>query len=284
MVRSNRPYSRFARSLVAGLAAASMLATAPLSAQGDLLIAPTRVVMDGRGSTQVILSNIGDEEATYRISAELRRMTETGELELVESEAASEMERNALEMIRFAPRRVVLPPGQPQSVRLSARPGADLSDGEYRIHLSFNGIPDVTPVSAEADGAAQAGGLSIALIPIYAITIPIIVRQGQVEASAAISNPRIEPRENGGAFLKLDMARSGNGSVFGEIRVYRPGEADPLFLARGIAIYPEVNGRELMLPVPPELAAALRGNLRFEYRELPEQGGALLASVEGNIG
>ena len=275
MVRSNRPYSRFARSLVAGLAAASMLATAPLSAQGDLLIAPTRVVMDGRGSTQVILSNIGDEEATYRISAELRRMTETGELELVESEAASEMERNALEMIRFAPRRVVLPPGQPQSVRLSARPGADLSDGEYRIHLSFNGIPDVTPVSAEADGAAQAGGLSIALIPIYAITIPIIVRQGQVEASAAISNPRIEPRENGGAFLKLDMARSGNGSVF---------EADPLFLARGIAIYPEVNGRELMLPVPPELAAALRGNLRFEYRELPEQGGALLASVEGNIG
>ena len=47
----------------------------PLAAQGDLLIAPTRLVLDGRRGGEVTLSNIGTEEATYRVSLELRRMS-----------------------------------------------------------------------------------------------------------------------------------------------------------------------------------------------------------------
>ena len=47
---------------------------------GDLLVAPTRIVLDGRRGTEVILNNIGDDVATYRISAELRRMTPDGKL------------------------------------------------------------------------------------------------------------------------------------------------------------------------------------------------------------
>ena len=43
---------------------------------GDLLVAPTRIVLDGRKGTEVVLNNIGDEPATYRISVEFRRMTE----------------------------------------------------------------------------------------------------------------------------------------------------------------------------------------------------------------
>ncbi|HSG33449.1 MAG TPA: molecular chaperone [Sphingomonadaceae bacterium] len=271
------------RSAAIGLMAAGLLASAPAAAQGDLLVAPTRVIMDGRGTANVILSNIGNEEATYRISAELRRMTPEGDLEQVEADEINSTESAALEMVRFAPRRVVLPPGQPQSVRLSARPASDLPDGEYRIHLTFNGIPKVLPVSAAASERA-AQGIEISLIPIYAISIPIIVRKGNVDASALISNPRLEPRPDGGAFLKLDMARSGNGSVFGELRVLRPGESEPIFHVRGIAIYPEIASRELALSLTSQQAAEFRGNLRFEYRELPETGGELLASVEGMIG
>ena len=46
---------------------AAFAAPAPLTAQGDLLIAPTRLVLDGRGGGEVILSNIGNNEATYRV-------------------------------------------------------------------------------------------------------------------------------------------------------------------------------------------------------------------------
>lgn len=271
---------------LAGLAAtAALLAGAAANAQGDLLIAPTRVEIDGRGSTQVILSNIGAEEATYRISLELRRMNGEGMLDDVPEEEVNAAEKAALEMIRFSPRRVVLPPGQPQTVRISARPDPALPDGEYRAHMSFQALPKVQSVTeevAEASGAEDR--LEIRLVPIYGITIPVIVRKGRLEAVTAISNPRIV-EQAGATLLELDMARSGDRSTFGEIRVIKPGLADPVVLARGIAIYTEVGNRKLTLPVTPEQAAEMRsGNLRFEYRELPEKGGALIAAVEGSLG
>ena len=66
-----------------GLATAVMMTSAPAQAAGDLLVAPTRVVLDGDRGTEVILNNIGSETATYRISLELRRMTPDGRLEEV---------------------------------------------------------------------------------------------------------------------------------------------------------------------------------------------------------
>ena len=71
--------SRIARlSLVAPL---MIVATPPARAGvGDLLVAPTRVVLNGRRGTEVILNNIGEDVATYRVTAELRRMTPEGKL------------------------------------------------------------------------------------------------------------------------------------------------------------------------------------------------------------
>ena len=52
----------------------------PRAGVGDLLVAPTRIVLDGRKGAEIVLNNIGDEPATYRISVEFRRMTEDGSL------------------------------------------------------------------------------------------------------------------------------------------------------------------------------------------------------------
>lgn len=285
MKRFHRPLAAIIRSVTACIATLGLAVSAPAIAQADLLVAPTRLILDDRGSAQVILSNIGEKEATYRVTAELRRMTPEGELEDVDAAQATELERTALEMVRFAPRRVVLPPGQPQAIRISARPPEGLPDGEYRIHMSFNGLPEVAAV-AETAAAEPAQGLNIQLTPIYGITIPVIVRKGKLETTAAISNPRVEQDAEGHNMFRLDMARQGNGSVFGEIVVRRPGESDPVYVARGIAIYPEIDNRALALPISPEQAAALKagGPLRIEYREFEENGGALLAATEGAIG
>src|SRR5215217_2338223 len=86
-------------------AAVAMAVPAPSAAQGDLLIAPTRLVLDGRRGGEVILSNIGSEEATYRVTLELRRMTPEGELQPVDESQAKAEEKAALEMVRYAPRR-----------------------------------------------------------------------------------------------------------------------------------------------------------------------------------
>ena len=164
---------------------------------GDLLVAPTRVVLDGARGTEVILNNIGAAPATYRISLELRRMRPDGSLEEIEQSAANTVEATTLGMISYAPRRVTLPPNQPQSIRIGIRAPQGLPDGEYRAHMLFRAIPESKPAVADT-GPKE--GVSIALTPIYGVTIPIIVRQGNLSAKAAISDPRIEKGDERSTF------------------------------------------------------------------------------------
>ncbi len=269
------------RAALAAGTLAGIVCSGPVLAQADLLVAPTRVIINGGGSTQVVLSNIGAKPATYRISLELRRMTAEGELVDVAEADTTPAERAALAMVRYAPRRITLPPDQPQSVRISARPGPELTEGEYRIHMKFAGVPN--PLTPEEAAKQQTGtGLSVKLTPIYGITIPVIIRKGQLDAQITIANPQVVATKEG-SFLDLDMNRSGARSVFGEIIVRPIGSKDPLFQVRGIAIYTELAQRNLHWPLSPEQAAKLKGPVRIEYRETPENGGKLLAFVEAAL-
>jgi hypothetical protein len=264
----------------AGLAGLALLMPSAGLAQGDLLIAPTRLVLDGRRGGEVILSNMGNEEETYRVSLELRRMDESGNLEPVAEADANATEKAALAMIRYAPRRVTLPPAQPQSIRISARPGADLPDGEYRVHMSFAALPKVRAVT---DAPVDKSGIAINLIPIYGIVMPIIVRKGELTVTAGLANPRIVHGPTGDEFA-VDMTRSGNESTYGDLLVYPQGAKDPVFVARGIGVYPEITIRHAAFSISPEQAGALKGRVRVEFREAVENGGGLIASIDAVLG
>ena len=280
MRRDGKPFRNIVKTAIAGLAGLATLVPSAGSAQGDLLIAPTRLILDGRRGAEVILANQGSEEATYRITLELRRMDENGNLVPVEESEASAAEKAALEMIRYAPRRVTLPPAQPQSVRISARPGADLPDGEYRVHMSFAALPKVEAVAQPVN---EATGVSIALTPIYGVVMPIIVRKGKVEVTGGLANPRIVKTENGDAF-EIDMVRSGTSSLYGDLMVFARGANEPSFIARGVGVYPEIGQRHSTFGLTPEQSAALKGPVRVEYREASENGGGLIAAVDAVLG
>src|SRR5690242_21511702 len=163
--------------------AGAMIAGVPGTANagvGDLLVAPTRVVLDGRCGAEIILNNIGEEPATYRVSVEFRRMTPEGTL--VDISDPNAEEKAAADMIVYAPRRVTLAPHEPQSIRIAARPPQGLPDGEYRVHLLFRAVPPPTP--AVAQSSEPANGVHLRLIPIYGVTIPVIVRLGNLQATA----------------------------------------------------------------------------------------------------
>lgn len=280
MRRNGKPFRHALKAAVACLAGLATVLPSAGSAQGDLLIAPTRLILDGRRGGEVILANQGTEEATYRISLELRRMDENGNLVAVEAEKASAGEKAALEMIRYAPRRVTLPPAQPQSVRISARPGADLPEGEYRVHMSFAALPKVQAIAQPTEAV---NGVSISLTPIYGVVMPIIVRKGKVEVTGGLANPRIIETEHGEAFA-IDMVRSGNSSLYGDLMVFPRGASEPAFIARGIGVYPEIDQRRSTFAITPEQRAALRGPVRVEYREASENGGGLIAAVDAVLG
>jgi len=270
--------SRIARWALAGAAVAAMLAPVPSWAQGDLLIAPTRLVLDGRRGGEVILSNVGSEEATYKVTLELRRMTPDGELEPVDEAKANDAEKAALEMIRYAPRRVTLPPNEPQAIRISARPDASLPDGEYRVHMSFSALPKLKPAQPTAAGA-PASGFAIDLVPLYGITMPIIIRKGELKVTTALANAHLAKTATGDDFA-VDISRVGTESTYGDLVVYKSGAKDPVFTVRGIGVYPEIATRHLALSIPPEQAAAMRGQVKVEFRDPVENGGALIASLD----
>ncbi len=251
----------------------------PAQAAGDLLVAPTRVVLDGSRGTEVVLNNIGSEPATYRISLEIKRMTAAGGLDEIAEADVTPAERMALDMIAFSPRRVTLPPNQPQVIRVGVRIPEGTPPGEYRAHMLFRAVPDAAPAVA-ADPAKPAGNdVSIALIPIYGITIPVIIRVGDLGAEATIGEAWVGDTPDGPAF-NFGLTRTGNRSVYGDIEVTRPGVSEPLLVARGIAVYPEVRAREVSLRVPPELAARLKGPVRIRYSEDRDIGGGTIDEAE----
>ena len=139
---------RFLKALGLSTAAALGAAAAPAHAAGDLLVAPTRVILDGSRGTEVVLNNIGSEPATYRISLEIKRMTVDGGLDEIAEENVTPAERAALDMIVFSPRRVTLPPNQPQVVRVGVRVPEGTPAGEYRAHMLFRAVPDAVATNA----------------------------------------------------------------------------------------------------------------------------------------
>ena len=269
---------RFLKAFCLLTAAASGAVALPAMAAGDLLVAPTRVILDGSRGTEVVLNNIGAEPATYRISLEIKRMTAEGGLDEIAEEDARPAERTALDMIAFSPRRVTLPPNQPQVVRVGVRVPEGTAPGEYRAHMLFRAVPDAT-AAATGDAKPAGEGVSIALTPIYGITIPVIVRVGDLGAEAAIGEAWVSETRDGPAF-NFDLSRTGNRSVYGDIEVTRPGTAEPLLVARGIAVYPEVGARKVSLRVPGELAAKLKGPVRIRYTEDREIGGGTIDEAE----
>ncbi len=269
-------FIRFTKGLAAAAALLSPVfgAFAPARAGvGDLLVAPTRIVLDGRRGTEILLNNIGDEEATYRVSVEFRRMTRAGDLEDVSAPNVGELA--AQSMILYAPRRVTLPPRQPQAIRISARAPEGLADGEYRVHLLFRAVPKPRPVAKPG----EAKGVAISLIPIYGVTIPVIVRLGNLSAKAGIADVRVA-KLAGKPAIALDLSRSGDRSTYGEVRVFKPGVAEPIALQRGVAVYKEVDGRTVTIPVSDKYTGALSGPVTVQYVESAEEGGRTLAETQ----
>ena len=240
---------------------------------GDLLVAPTRVVLNGSRGTEIILNNIGEDVATYRVTVELRRMTPDGMLHDVTSPTAAE--QLAQSMISYSPRRVTLAPREPQTIRIAARAPKDLADGEYRVHLLFRAVPPPTPVEAPK----EVKGIAFALTPVYGVTIPVIARFGNLEAKAGISNVALT-QADGKPAVKVDLTRNGTRSTFGEIRVMKAGIKDPIAVQRGIAVYTEVGERSLTVPVDEKYASQAIGRVTVQYVEPSDNGPLTIAETD----
>jgi len=249
---------------------------APIPARagiGDLLVAPTRIVLNGSRGAEIVLSNIGDEVATYRVSVELRRMKADGTLEDVTE--ANDKEKTAQSMILYAPRRVTIAPNEPQTIRISARAPQGVPDGEYRAHLLFRAIPPPRPVTAPK----EVKGIAFELIPVYGVTIPVVIRMGNLQAKVGIANVRLT-QEAGKTAVSLDLTRAGDRSVFGDVRVFKAGVKDPIAIQRGVAVYTEIGTRHVTIPISADFAGSAAGPVTVDFVESSDAGPVSLAETK----
>lgn len=185
------------------------------TAYANLLINPTRVQLNpGDRSTQLTLINTSDATTTYRLEwVEKQAKVGGGYTDLT-----AEQSKNfpvASSMLRFTPRTVTLKPKERQTIKLALRRPANLPAGEYRSHLLFKAIP------AEDLSGATAEGQSMAINIVLSFAIPVVVRQGELQYQ--ISADDVAMAYNSATKevqVKLDMSRSGQHSVLGDISAY----------------------------------------------------------------
>lgn len=282
-----------ALALAAALGAAPLLAApqAPPAAEpakpalpgsggaGDLLVAPTRVVLEGsKRGAELTLLNVGARPATYRISFLEMEMTPEGELK--ELPTPPPEKKVSSKLIRYAPREVLLEPGVSQTIRLQVRKPADLATGEYRSHLLLRAVPAAEEPKPEGEGEERT--FQIRLIPVFGVTIPVIVRHGPVSTQASLSGLELVDGPEGSAAARVTIGRTGSSSLYGNLTVrYTPpgGTETVVGEVNGVGVYTEIPERRLTVPLrPPPGVKVGAGTLRAVYREA-EEDGKLLAET-----
>jgi P pilus assembly chaperone PapD len=253
-------------------------------ALADLMLHPTRIVFEkNQRAAQLELINNGTEAATYRISLVNRRMSETGEFSAIDSPASGEQFADGL--LRYSPRQVTLAPGVGQTVRIMLRKPADLAPGEYRSHLQFDKLPEAKgATSIETQGAQAGKEIGIVLTALIGASIPVIVRHGETAASVTLSHLELQnSAANQAQILSLQLDRSGNRSVYGDLAVsftQQGGAEQVIAKVGGVAVYsPNALRRAKLALQPPSGLALAHGTLRVTYRERPEAGGKVLAEA-----
>lgn len=250
------------------LAALLLTASIAANAAANLLVSPTRIVFEQRDrSAQVTLVNQGSETGEFRISFIRQNMLESGDFAAVGDDQPG---LYSDPLIRYSPRQVTLPPGQSQVVRLMLRKPRDLEDGEYRSHLLFQALPPATSSSIENIAAdAPAEGITVQITPLVGVSIPVIVRHGELDSAVTLSDAQIVAGADGRPVVAVTLNRSGSGSVYGDFRVtFTPAGGEPLVVAQanGVAVYANLDRRQfrspLSLPAGIELA---NGSLDIAY-------------------
>jgi hypothetical protein len=208
------------------------------TAQGNLLITPRRVVFDGtRRVMELNLANTGVDTARYNISLIHYRMNEDGTFtEITEPDPGQNF---ADKNIRFFPRSVTLGPNEAQTIRMQVTNQDKLASGEYRSHVYFRSVPNLIALGDEAQ-RADTTSVSVQLIPIFGITIPVIIRIGEINTKVNLSDIKLHNSGDTTKIIEFKINRTGNMSVYGDIKVIHisdSGKETEIGTLNGLAVY-----------------------------------------------
>jgi len=204
-------------------------------------------------------------------------MKEDGSVKTIEEEIPED-HKSIAKMIRYSPRQVTIPPRGSQIIRLMLRKKSGTKDGEYRSNVVFRNVPK--DVGENLDKAiTKEGEVGVKITPIFGISIPVIVRQGELNATPSLSDMKLTKDKDGFQKVELKLHRKGNRSVYGHFKVnYTPPSDDKpiqVGVIKGIAAYNNIESRpvEINLNVPEGVTLKKGGTLKVSFEEDRDMGG-----------
>jgi hypothetical protein len=209
-----------------------------LNAQGNLLITPRRIVFEGsKRSFDLNLANTGQDTATYAISLVQIRMKDDGGFETItEPDPGQHFADN---FIRYFPRSVTLGPNEAQVIKVQLIKANELTAGEYRSHFYFRAVPKQEPLG-ESEKIKDTTTISVRLVPVFGITIPVIIRVGEPNVKVTLTNLAFKNVNDTIPEFSFVFNRTGNMSVYGDIAVdyiSTQGKITRVGIANGVAVY-----------------------------------------------
>lgn len=255
-------------------------------AHADIMISPTRAVLDVNNPRATLtLRNPSNVARAYRLSWTERRMDSAGQLVRLKE---GENPRSAAGLVRFSPRRVVVEPGQLQTIRLDFRPSADLNPGEYRSHLVI-GLEPQQSGTKMIDDVHE--GMSVQLQALISFSLPVIVRHGAGSAQVAIVSvtpEQIAHEQSTLPALRVTMSRAGEFSTYGNLVVYQQLEANApvteIGRAGNVVIYDEASQGTHLVPLNEDVDLRAGSWIRLTYQGTEQQEGTVFAEQVFRIG
>ena len=234
-------------------------------------IFPTRVVMNDKDRTaQVEIVNSGTETESYSIQLERKRMTETGEFNVISGDILPG-ELFADQIVRYSPHRITLAPGAGQTVRLMLKMPDGLLEGEYRSHLSVNRILEASNLLSPEKQEKEPTDINIKLTAYANIAIPVIVRHGKLNAQLEIKDVVLRPGSGKEpSVVEFTMLRKGTMSVYGDIAVTfidENNKIEQVAAVNGVAVYVPNATRKARLTLRGKEILPAKGSLRVIFTE-----------------
>lgn len=251
-------------------------------AQGDLLVSPLRVVFEGKKSKELInVTNTSKDTALYVASFVQYKMEENGQFTQLPDTDRTIL--TASPFLRIFPKKVILAPGESQTIILQYRRTPEMANGEYRSHLYLRSENREPPRKSISGGESE---LSIKLTAIFGLAIPIIIRNGQPSISVSISDIKLSKTKEGTPILQLVLNRTGNISSFGDIKVdFIPSKGKPQTIGRqnGVGVYTCISKRNLAVVITPSSRDLSNGKLKVTYTNAEEGKKGIIAENEVDI-
>lgn len=208
----------------------------------DLLVTPKRIVFNNQSKLKKTLNlvNTGKDTVIYNISFLNYKMSSNGEFVQIFEEDS--LHRFSDKYVRIFPRRVVLPPNDPQLISIQYRKKSDMITGEYRSHLYLRSELNNSALGSSDDKTPNQ--LGIQLVPVYGISIPIIIKYNEDDISVKITDSKLVKVENN-YFVDFILNREGDFSFYGDIEVIYSNNNNEDVVSRinGIALYTDVSNR-----------------------------------------